>query len=230
MLALFVTLLTPACFALALLCTTSPTSAAAYTLQGTPLPPTTSFFLATSRSVPQRLWNQDFYFLLPSPTTPQSCYPRQKRQWRRGERFAGITSKLTSSSLLLSRNPSECKSAVVLRMSSRYSPNRDNNDGDGDYEAAVRRKLDAQAKEQEKQQIIQYLERRKEVSRTTDSGLGILAVAVILFFLLVVAAFGSDSLFGKVPPTVTATPPRVNADSILRQDFVRLDSSVSFGD
>ena len=56
--------------------------------------------------------------------------------------------------------------------------------------------------------------------------LEVLAIVVALFFAVTVFAVGGDTLF--VTGTSAAIPSTVNADEILRQDFVRMETSVAF--
>ena len=79
----------------------------------------------------------------------------------------------------------------------------------------------------EKDEILEYLSRRKKVADTTSSSLPLVAFAVSLFFAFTVMTFGGYIFFQAQPSGGDSTT-RIDADSILRQDYSRLDSSVSF--
>lgn len=164
--------------------------------------------------------------------------------WRSLQLFLLVQGTSSWQPSLASISPSATLKAAVRPKSRGFGPTRvvspillhsypDENDWGSSYDESDPAEIVQPPTREERLALQQTLMEEKtektpprELRFGPFGSLEVLAIVVALFFAATVFVVGGDTLF--VTGTSAAIPPTVNADEILRQDFVRMDTSVAF--
>lgn len=141
--------------------------------------------------------------------------PSSQQPFRQNSRF----SHLNYLGTINTSNNSDNKPTTTTSLYTRISPDKYGNFNYNQDESDIEK--------QEKEEIVKYLERRRTAAENANSSLPLFAVAVSLFFVMVATAFGG-SLFVKSSSSSQQPPKIIDAESVLQQDYQRLDTSVTF--